>query len=134
MKRFIPLVCALLSCSIARSMLSSQYLINEGGRGCLLAPWGPLRNFCMELLLKLVIVGLSTGAIYALIALGYTMVYGIIELINFAHGDIFMIGSMVSISIMGAFGITGTGLEGKVPTGFALAGILLLSVDRKSVV
>ena len=40
---------------------------------------------------------LTIGAIYALIALGYTMVYGIIELINFAHGDIFMVGSFVSL-------------------------------------
>ena len=38
---------------------------------------------------------LTLGALYALIALGYTMVYGIIELINFAHGDIFMVGSFV---------------------------------------
>ena len=37
--------------------------------------------------------GLTVGGIYALIALGYTMVYGIIKLINFAHGDIFMIGA-----------------------------------------
>ena len=39
---------------------------------------------------------LSIGAIYALIALGYTMVYGIIELINFAHGDVFMVGASSS--------------------------------------
>ncbi|HUQ78518.1 MAG TPA: branched-chain amino acid ABC transporter permease [Patescibacteria group bacterium] len=44
---------------------------------------------------------LSIGAIYALIALGYTMVYGIIELINFAHGDIFMIGAFASIIFLG---------------------------------
>jgi branched-chain amino acid transport system permease protein len=44
---------------------------------------------------------LSIGAIYALIALGYTMVYGIIELINFAHGDIFMIGAFASIVFLG---------------------------------
>ena len=62
-------------------------------------------TFFMELLLKLVIVGLSTGAIYALIALGYTMVYGIIELINFAHGDIFMMGTLVTLTIMNWFGI-----------------------------
>jgi branched-chain amino acid transport system permease protein len=43
---------------------------------------------------------LSIGAIYALIALGYTMVYGIIELINFAHGDIFMLGSMLSVAFL----------------------------------
>ena len=40
---------------------------------------------------------LTLGAIYALIALGYTMVYGIIELINFAHGDVFMVGAFVSL-------------------------------------
>ena len=44
---------------------------------------------------------LSIGAIYALIALGYTMVYGIIELINFAHGDIFMVGAFVSVIFLG---------------------------------
>ena len=45
---------------------------------------------------------LSIGAIYALIALGYTMVYGIIELINFAHGDIFMLGAFASVVFLGA--------------------------------
>src|SRR5260370_25766254 len=67
--------------------------------------WSSLRSFFMELFLKLVIIGLSTGAIYALIALGYTMVYGIIELINFAHGDIFMMGTLVTLTIMDWFGI-----------------------------
>ena len=43
---------------------------------------------------------LSIGAIYALIALGYTMVYGIIELINFAHGDVFMVGAFVSLFVI----------------------------------
>lgn len=42
-----------------------------------------------------IINGLSLGSIYALIALGYTMVYGIIKLINFAHGDVFMVGAFV---------------------------------------
>ena len=41
--------------------------------------------------------GLSTGSIYALVALGYTMVYGIIKLINFAHGDIIMVGAFVAL-------------------------------------
>jgi branched-chain amino acid transport system permease protein len=50
--------------------------------------------------------GLSNGAIWALIALGYTLVYGIIELINFAHGDVFMIGSFVSASIWTTLGLT----------------------------
>src|SRR6266545_4828531 len=50
--------------------------------------------------------GISNGAIWALIALGYTLVYGIIELINFAHGDLFMIGSFASYSLFGTLGIT----------------------------
>jgi branched-chain amino acid transport system permease protein len=50
--------------------------------------------------------GLSVGLIWALIALGYTLVYGIIELINFAHGEVFMIGSFVSVSLYTAFGMT----------------------------
>src|SRR5438552_9966021 len=49
--------------------------------------------------------GVSRGSVYALIALGYTMVYGIIELINFAHGDVFMLGSFTAISFVGFFGI-----------------------------
>jgi branched-chain amino acid transport system permease protein len=50
--------------------------------------------------------GLSNGAIWALVALGYTLVYGIIELINFAHGEVFMIGSFVAVSMWGTFGLT----------------------------
>ena len=49
----------------------------------------------MRDLLQHIVDGVSLGAIYALIALGYTMVYGVLKLINFAHGDVFMIGSMV---------------------------------------
>src|SRR5579859_715948 len=41
--------------------------------------------------------GLSVGSIYALIAVGYTMVYGVLQLINFAHGDVFMVGAMVAL-------------------------------------
>ena len=55
--------------------------------------------------------GLSNGTIWALVALGYTLVYGIIELINFAHGEIFMIGAFVSFSLWGTLGLhadTGT--------------------------
>src|SRR5687767_7514964 len=46
---------------------------------------------------------LTIGAIYALVALGYTMVYGIIELINFAHGDIFMVGAFVALTVLANF-------------------------------
>ncbi len=51
------------------------------------------------------VLGLSNGAIYALIALGYTLVYGIIELINFAHGEVFMIGSFVAFGLWGTIGL-----------------------------
>src|ERR1700751_5588942 len=54
----------------------------------------------MSLVLQLVVYGIATGAIYALIALGYTMVYGIIELINFAHGDLFMLGSFFALQLV----------------------------------
>jgi branched-chain amino acid transport system permease protein len=50
--------------------------------------------------------GLSNGAIWALVAIGYTLVYGIIELINFAHGDVFMIGSFVAAMLYGTFGLS----------------------------
>jgi branched-chain amino acid transport system permease protein len=49
--------------------------------------------------------GLSNGAIWALIAIGYTLVYGIIELINFAHGDVFMIGSFTAAGLWGTLGL-----------------------------
>src|SRR5215203_187888 len=49
--------------------------------------------------------GISNGAIWALVAIGYTLVYGIVELINFAHGEVFMIGSFVSAGIIGTIGL-----------------------------
>ena len=51
----------------------------------------------MEYFLQQLINGLTLGAIYGLIAIGYTMVYGIIGMINFAHGDIFMIGAFIAL-------------------------------------
>ena len=51
-------------------------------------------------------IGLTNGALIALIALGYTMVYGIIELINFAHGDVFMLGSMIGMQLIVTLGVT----------------------------
>jgi branched-chain amino acid transport system permease protein len=59
-----------------------------------------------QLFLKQVINGLSQGAVFALIALGYTMVYGIIELINFAHGDVYMVGAFIGLTIFGALHVT----------------------------
>src|SRR6267378_6828953 len=50
--------------------------------------------------------GLAQGAIFALVALGYTMVYGIIELINFAHGDVFTLGAYVATTLLGFFAVS----------------------------
>jgi len=61
----------------------------------------------MDLFLQQLINGLSLGGIYALIALGYTMVYGIIELINFAHGDVYTLGSFFSLAVLTMLGTTG---------------------------
>ena len=49
---------------------------------------------------RVFLVGVSQGALYALVALGYTLVYGILELINFAHGDVFMIGGMITATFV----------------------------------
>jgi branched-chain amino acid transport system permease protein len=59
-----------------------------------------------SLLVQQLLIGLVNGAIIAIIALGYTMVYGIIELINFAHGDLYMLGAFASLTVIGAFGVT----------------------------
>ena len=60
----------------------------------------------IELLPQQLINGLTIGAVYALIALGYTMVYGVLQLINFAHGDLFMLGAMVAVFLLGAMAVT----------------------------
>ncbi len=71
---------------------------------------------------------LSIGSIYALIALGYTMVYGIIELINFAHGDIFMVGAFTSVIFLGGiFGQNGS-VENIPFLIFLLAGALIFTM------
>src|SRR5207302_7045838 len=54
-------------------------------------------HMAMREFLQQIINGLSWGAIYALIAVGYTMVYGVLRLINFAHGDVYMIGAMTGV-------------------------------------
>ena len=61
-----------------------------------------------EVLVQQTINGLTRGAIFALIALGYTMVYGIVELINFAHGDVFMLGLFISLAWFTLLGVSTT--------------------------
>ena len=61
----------------------------------------------MDIFLQQIINGLVLGSIYALVALGYTMVYGILGLINFAHGDIVMVGALVALTVVQALGGSG---------------------------
>ena len=77
----------------------------------------------MNYFLQQLVNGVSLGAVYGLIALGYTMVYGIIGMINFAHGDIYMVGAFISLiflTLLSALGITSLPL--------ALALVLLITV------
>ncbi|MBI3087626.1 MAG: branched-chain amino acid ABC transporter permease [Candidatus Omnitrophica bacterium] len=74
----------------------------------------------LQLFLQQLANGLTIGAIYALIALGYTMVYGVIQLINFAHGEVFMVGAYLALSVLLLLGIS------QPLTGPVLIGLLLL--------
>src|SRR5262249_37665947 len=51
------------------------------------------------------IIGITNGAVYGLIAIGYSLVYGILELINFAHGDVFMLGGMLTATLVASLGL-----------------------------
>lgn len=77
-----------------------------------------------DLLLQQAINGLSLGAMYALLALGFTLVYGILELINFAHFNVFMIGSFIAMWTLQAFGVSG---QSVVLTGLPLVGVLVFA-------
>ena len=89
----------------------------------------PVYYFAHDLIVKgslvslgnVLVSGVSNGAIWALVALGYTLVYGIIELINFAHGDVFMIGSFVAYGFM----INVLGLTEQSSVGSLIPGLLL---------
>lgn len=65
-----------------------------------------------QFFIELFFGGLTRGSIYALIAIGYTLVYGIIELINFAHGEIYMLGAFTALLVAGALGVWGFPTEG----------------------
>jgi len=74
----------------------------------------------MDIFLQQLINGLVLGSVYALVALGYTMVYGILELINFAHGEITMMGAMVALAVIGALALAAPGLPGVLVLGAGL--------------
>ncbi|MDR0828235.1 MAG: branched-chain amino acid ABC transporter permease [Desulfovibrio sp.] len=83
----------------------------------------------MEELLHQLSNGLALGGIYALIALGYTMVYGILRLINFAHGDLFTLGAYLGLTLLTSFG-----LAGHIQAGFATALVLIFSMGLVALV
>ena len=56
----------------------------------------------MDTFIQLTVDGLTLGSVYALIALGYTLVYGVLKLLNFAHGDVFMVGSFIGFGVLQA--------------------------------
>src|SRR5262249_7284033 len=64
--------------------------------------------------------GLTIGSVYALIALGYTMVYGVLEMINFAHGDVYMVGSFLGLFVLALLGPSAGQVGGRGPLGLAL--------------
>ena len=76
-----------------------------------------------EILLQQIVNGLALGMMYALLALGFTMVYGIIELINFAHFSVFMMGTFIGLTVLDLLGFTGSS---PALTGFPLIGTLVL--------
>src|ERR1700749_4359212 len=81
----------------------------------------------MSYFLQQLINGLTLGAVYGLIAIGYTMVYGIIGMINFAHGEIYMIGAFVTVISFTLLGLAGVG-----PVAVSLTIVLLISIGITS--
>ena len=84
----------------------------------------------MDTFLKQFVNGLSLGSIYALIALGYTMVYGIVKLINFAHGDVMMVGAYTGYFILCAAGATPFGLCLAFFGAMVVCSVLSLVIER----
>jgi branched-chain amino acid transport system permease protein len=90
----------------------------------------------MDIFLQQILNGLVLGSVYALVALGYTMVYGILGLINFAHGDVVMVGALTALSVMTGVAAAGLGLPGPLVVLLALAvamGVCMLlgfSIER----
>ncbi|MBQ5947287.1 branched-chain amino acid ABC transporter permease [Massilia sp. ST3] len=78
----------------------------------------------METFVQQLLNGLVLGSMYALVALGYTMVYGVLNLINFAHGDVLMIGAMVGLSILKLLEAHAPGLPGYLQLAAAILGAI----------
>jgi branched-chain amino acid transport system permease protein len=84
--------------------------------------------------IQILVYGIANGSIFALIALGYTMVYGIVELINFAHGDVFTLGGFISLWLLPIFGLSEGGTVTGVGLILPLLAILVISMVACAVV
>ena len=73
----------------------------------------------LDIFLQQLINGLTLGSVYAMVALGYTMVYGILELINFAHGEVVMLGALIALAVLGV--LAGSGLPAPLVLALAIA-------------
>ena len=124
------------------SPTSRQALGNLTGLGVLLAIWvvyavyfSPTQGWAF--FLQLTVNGIILGSIYALIALGYSLVYGILKLLNFAHGDVYMIGSFIGFGVLT---LLGGPLSPAIPVGLLVlcmfvaamlgSGVLGLAIER----
>lgn len=102
----------------------------------LLAERAICRVITLDTLIQQLINGVMLGSIYALIALGYTMVYGILRIINFAHGDILMVGALTTLSALNALNSTFPHMPQLLQLGFALVvamavcALLAMAVER----
>src|SRR5689334_23899655 len=81
----------------------------------------------MDTFVQQLINGLNIGAIYALIALGYTMVYGILRLINFAHGDVYMVGAFAAYFLARALGVGTVTQASPIMAALVLIGAMVIS-------
>ncbi|MBI3458170.1 MAG: branched-chain amino acid ABC transporter permease [Candidatus Rokubacteria bacterium] len=83
----------------------------------------------IRLLPQQLVNGITIGAVYALIALGYTMVYGVLQLINFAHGDLFMLGAMIAVFLLAAMAFSSP-----LPLGLVLLALVVVCVTSMAIV
>src|SRR4051812_13490724 len=78
----------------------------------------------MDTFIQQILNGLVLGSMYALIALGYTMVYGVLNLINFAHGDVLMIGAMTGLTILKLLNVYAPDMPGYIKLAIAIGGAI----------
>ncbi len=84
-------------------------------------------------ILEALVTGLTQGAMIALVALGYTMVYGVLKLINFAHSEVFMMGAYIGVFVLGAVGVANPMFAGACATVVAMMGAALIGITVERV-